>query len=209
MRMNPESATPVAASHVMNTYANLPVYFARGKGRVVVGRTGSQVSRRARPASRSTRWATTHPRLVAAIADQASKIIHSVQRLQGPPAGNSWPTSWPRCRAWTRSSSATRAWKPTRPRSRSRASTATIAASRCPKIIVYEHAFHGRSIATLSATGNAKVQKGFEPLVPGFVRVPHQRRTRRSKHAADRASQRRRGVPRGHPGRRRRDAGPC
>jgi acetylornithine aminotransferase len=41
-----------------------------------------------------------------------------------------------------------------------------------PEIIVYENAFHGRSIATLSATGNPKVQKGFEPLVEGFVRVP-------------------------------------
>jgi acetylornithine aminotransferase len=41
-----------------------------------------------------------------------------------------------------------------------------------PEIVVYEHAFHGRSLATLSATGNVKVQKGFEPLVPGFVRVP-------------------------------------
>jgi acetylornithine aminotransferase len=41
-----------------------------------------------------------------------------------------------------------------------------------PEIIVYEKAFHGRSIATLSATGNVKVQKGFEPLVEGFVRVP-------------------------------------
>ena len=40
-----------------------------------------------------------------------------------------------------------------------------------PEIIVYEKAFHGRSIATLSATGNEKV-KGFEPLVEGFVRVP-------------------------------------
>jgi acetylornithine/N-succinyldiaminopimelate aminotransferase len=41
-----------------------------------------------------------------------------------------------------------------------------------PEIIVYEKAFHGRSLATLSATGNAKVQAGFEPLVEGFVRVP-------------------------------------
>jgi acetylornithine aminotransferase len=41
-----------------------------------------------------------------------------------------------------------------------------------PEIIVYEKAFHGRSIATLSATGNTKVQKGFEPLVEGFIRVP-------------------------------------
>ena len=41
-----------------------------------------------------------------------------------------------------------------------------------PKTIVFERAFHGRSLATLSATGNEKVQKGFEPLVEGFVRVP-------------------------------------
>ncbi|MCL4746458.1 MAG: aspartate aminotransferase family protein [Burkholderiaceae bacterium] len=41
-----------------------------------------------------------------------------------------------------------------------------------PEIVVYEKAFHGRSLATLSATGNPKVQKGFEPLVEGFVRVP-------------------------------------
>ena len=41
-----------------------------------------------------------------------------------------------------------------------------------PEIIVYESAFHGRSIATLSATGNPKVQAGFGPLVEGFVRVP-------------------------------------
>src|SRR5690606_27054998 len=43
---------------------------------------------------------------------------------------------------------------------------------REPHIVVYEKAFHGRSLATLSATGNDKVQKGFEPLVSGFVRVP-------------------------------------
>ncbi|MDH5338572.1 MAG: aspartate aminotransferase family protein [Rubrivivax sp.] len=41
-----------------------------------------------------------------------------------------------------------------------------------PEIIVYEKAFHGRSIATLSATGNPKIQAGFGPLVEGFVRVP-------------------------------------
>lgn len=41
-----------------------------------------------------------------------------------------------------------------------------------PEVIVYEKAFHGRSIATLSATGNPKVQAGFTPLVEGFVRVP-------------------------------------
>lgn len=41
-----------------------------------------------------------------------------------------------------------------------------------PTIVVMEHAFHGRTLATLSATGNRKVQAGFEPLVRGFVRAP-------------------------------------
>lgn len=41
-----------------------------------------------------------------------------------------------------------------------------------PKIVVCENSFHGRTLATLSATGNKKVQQGFEPLVEGFIRVP-------------------------------------
>lgn len=41
-----------------------------------------------------------------------------------------------------------------------------------PCIVVLEHSFHGRTMATLTATGNAAVRKGFEPLVPGFIRVP-------------------------------------
>jgi acetylornithine/N-succinyldiaminopimelate aminotransferase len=42
-----------------------------------------------------------------------------------------------------------------------------------PTVIVTEGSFHGRTLATLSATGNPKIQKGFEPLVPGFLRVPY------------------------------------
>jgi acetylornithine/N-succinyldiaminopimelate aminotransferase len=42
-----------------------------------------------------------------------------------------------------------------------------------PAIIVTENSFHGRTLATLSATGNRKVQAGFEPLVQGFIRVPY------------------------------------
>jgi acetylornithine aminotransferase len=44
---------------------------------------------------------------------------------------------------------------------------------KCPTIIVTEGSFHGRTLATLSATGNPKIQAGFEPLVEGFVRVPY------------------------------------
>ncbi|AHE98527.1 aspartate aminotransferase family protein [Thioalkalivibrio paradoxus] len=42
-----------------------------------------------------------------------------------------------------------------------------------PKIVVMEGSFHGRTLATLSATGNARIQNGFEPLVEGFIRVPY------------------------------------
>ncbi len=42
-----------------------------------------------------------------------------------------------------------------------------------PQIVVMQHGFHGRTMATLSATGSRKVQAGFEPLVSGFVRVPY------------------------------------
>lgn len=47
-----------------------------------------------------------------------------------------------------------------------------------PEILVMEGSFHGRTLATLSATGNAKVQRGFEPLVEGFIRVPYADLTR-------------------------------
>ncbi len=43
----------------------------------------------------------------------------------------------------------------------------------CPTVIVMENSFHGRTLATLSATGNSKVQSGFSPLVEGFIRAPY------------------------------------
>lgn len=42
-----------------------------------------------------------------------------------------------------------------------------------PVVIVMDGSFHGRTMATLTATGNSKVQVGFDPLLPGFVRVPY------------------------------------
>ncbi|HBU65306.1 MAG TPA: aspartate aminotransferase family protein, partial [Alcanivorax sp.] len=45
--------------------------------------------------------------------------------------------------------------------------------SDTPRILVMENSFHGRTLATLSATGNRKVQKGFEPLVEGFQHLPY------------------------------------
>ena len=74
-----------------------------------------------------------------------------------------------------------------------------------PEIVVYEAAFHGRSIATLSATGNAKIQAGFGPLVEGFVRVPLND-VAAIENVARTQPERRRRLPRGDPGRRRHPA---
>jgi acetylornithine/N-succinyldiaminopimelate aminotransferase len=140
-----------------------------------------------------------HPRLVKALAAQVARLIHAsnLYRIAKPRRP---PIASPRCRAWTRCSSATPAARPTRRRSSWRACTATSRASNQPAIIVMEHAFHGRTLATLSATGNRKVQAGFEPLVSGFVRVPFD--DLRGDRAGRRAqSEHRRRAVRADPGR--------
>ena len=158
------------SSHLMNTYANLPVYFTHGKGvwlwdendrKYLDGLAGIAVNT----------LGHGHPRLVAAIADQASKLIHTSNiykiRLQETLADKLAALSGMDrvffCNSGLEANEA--ALKIARKYGHDRG-------VENPEIVVYENAFHGRSIATLSATGNAKVQKGFEPLVPGFVRVP-------------------------------------
>jgi len=164
--MNP---TP-AGSHLMNTYANLPVYLTHGKGVWLWDEDGRKYLDGLAGIAVNT-LGHAHPRLVAAIADQASKIIHSSnvykvrlqETLSDKLAALSGMDKVFFCNSGLEANEA--ALKIARKYGHDRGVAN-------PEIIVYDHAFHGRSIATLSATGNAKVQKGFEPLVPGFVRVP-------------------------------------
>ena len=159
-----------AGSHVMNTYANLPVFLARGEGVWLWDEAGRKYLDGLAGIAVNT-LGHNHPRLVAAIADQASKLIHTSNvykvRLQETLADKLAALSGMDkvffCNSGLEANEA--ALKIARKYGHDRG-------IENPEIVVYEHAFHGRSIATLSATGNAKVQKGFEPLVPGFVRVP-------------------------------------
>jgi acetylornithine aminotransferase len=113
-----------------------------------------------------------HPDLVAAIADQASRILHTSnlyevtlqEKLADRLAALSGMEEVFFCNSGCE------------------ANEAAIKLARFhghqhgvdnPAIIVMEQAFHGRTLATLSATGNRKAQAGFEPLVAGFVRVPY------------------------------------
>ncbi|WP_343641570.1 aspartate aminotransferase family protein, partial [Roseateles sp.] len=112
-----------------------------------------------------------HPRLVAALRDQVGKLIHTSnyyhvplqETLAARLCALSGLTNVFFCNSGLEANEA--ALKIARKFGHDRGNDN-------PEVIVFEKAFHGRSIATLSATGNPKVQAGFGPLVPGFVRVP-------------------------------------
>lgn len=159
-----------AASPVMPTYAPQPVAFERGDGAWLYDTDGRRYLDLLSGIAVNT-LGHNHPRLVAAIADQASKIIHTSNLFEIPLrtalaqrlVDLSGMTNVFFCNSGLEANEA--AIKIARKYGHDRGVD-------LPEIVVYERAFHGRSLATLSATGNEKVQKGFEPLVPGFVRVP-------------------------------------
>jgi acetylornithine aminotransferase len=159
-----------AADPVMQTYAPQPVAFDRGDGAWLYDTHGRRYLDLLAGIAVNT-LGHNHPRLVAAIADQASKIIHTSNLFEIPLRRQfaqrlvdlSGMTNVFFCNSGLEANEA--AIKIARKYGHDRGID-------LPEIVVYEKAFHGRSLATLSATGNDKVQKGFEPLVPGFVRVP-------------------------------------
>jgi acetylornithine aminotransferase len=158
-------------SHVMDTYARQPVAFVRGEGVWLWDEAGKKYLDALAGIAVNT-LGYGHPRLTRALADRlASGVLHT---------SNLW-------RIPTQEAAADRIAEITGLNevffcnSGLEANEAAIKIARKyghergiaePAIIVMEKAFHGRSLATLSATGSRKVQAGFEPLVSGFVRVP-------------------------------------
>ena len=157
-------------SHVMNTYKRLPVAFERGAGCWLWDKEGKRYLD-ALAGIAVCGIGHSHPRFVAAITAQADKLIHTSniyeiehqEKLGDRLAAISGMDEVFFCNSGCE------------------ANEAAIKIARLyghhkgiemPAIIVMEKAFHGRTIATLSATGSRKVQAGFEPLVPGFARVP-------------------------------------
>ena len=157
-------------SHVMNTYARLPVAFVRGQGVWLYDAAGkAYLDALAGIAVNTLGYA--HPRLVAALTEQIGRIIHTSNLFQIPLQEQ----------AADRIAAITGLEEVFFCNSGLEANEAALKVARKyghdrgigePAIIVMEKAFHGRSLATLSATGSRKVQAGFEPLVQGFVRVP-------------------------------------
>ncbi|NMG48414.1 acetylornithine/succinylornithine family transaminase [Azoarcus communis] len=158
-------------SHVMNTYARLPVAFTHGDGVWLHDETGKRYLDALSGIAVST-LGHNHPRLVRAISQQASRVLHT-SNLYGIPLQD---------RLGDRLAELSGMEEVFFCNSGCEANEAAIKLARMfghqkgvelPTIIVMESAFHGRTMATLSATGNRKAQAGFEPLVSGFVRVPY------------------------------------
>ena len=157
-------------SHVMNTYARQNFALSHGEGAWLWDTEGKRYLDALSGIAVNT-LGHQHPRLVRALEDQLRKLIHSSNLYKVPlqeeladklSALSGMDTVF-FCNSGLEANEA--ALKIARKYGHERG-------IQRPEVIVYEKAFHGRSIATLSATGNEKVQKGFEPLVEGFVRVP-------------------------------------
>jgi acetylornithine aminotransferase len=156
--------------HVMHTYARVPIALSHGQGCRVWDTTGKEYIDGLGGVAVNT-LGHNHAKLVPALQDQIAKIMHASnyyfvpeqEQLAAKLVEMSGLTNVFFCNSGLEANEA--ALKLARKFGHDKG-------IERPEIVVFEKAFHGRSIATLSATGNEKVQKGFGPLVEGFIRVP-------------------------------------
>jgi len=154
----------------MNTYGRLPIALSHGAGCHVWDTDGKRYLDALGGIAVNT-LGHAHPKLVAALQDQVAKLIHTSnyyhipdqERLAAKLVELSGMTNVFFCNSGLEANEG--ALKMARKFGHDKGITH-------PKVVVYERAFHGRSIATLSATGNSKIQAGFGPLVEDFIRVP-------------------------------------
>ncbi len=164
------SHTAPASPHVMNTYGRLPIALSHGQGCRVWDVNGKEYLDGLGGIAVNT-LGHAHPKLVAALQEQVGQMIHCSNYYHVPLqetlaqllVERSGMTNVFFCSTGLEANEA--ALKLARKFGHDKG-------IEKPEVVVYEKAFHGRSIATLSATGNPKVQAGFGPLVEGFIRVP-------------------------------------
>jgi acetylornithine/N-succinyldiaminopimelate aminotransferase len=165
MNAVPSSSEP----HVMPTYGRLPVALSHGQGCWVWDTQGRRLLDGLGGIAVNT-LGHNHPRLVPALQEQVTQLIHTSnyylvplqEKLAAKLCELSGLANVFFCNSGLEANEA--ALKIARKFGHDRGNTA-------PEVLVFEGAFHGRSLATLSATANPKIQAGFGPLVPGFVRV--------------------------------------
>jgi acetylornithine aminotransferase len=158
-------------SHLMNTYARLPVAFAGGEGVWLRDTEGRRYLDGVAGVAVNT-LGHAHPKLTQALCEQAKTLIHCSNLYQIPlqeKLANKLCEISAMDNAFFCNSGC-------------EANEAAIKLARLyghqkgievPTIVVMDKSFHGRTMATLTATGSRKVQAGFEPLLAGFARVPY------------------------------------
>ena len=158
-------------SYLMQTYSRRPVSFSRGHGARLWDAQGVEYLD-AIAGVAVTNLGHAHPEIAAAIADQAGKLLHT---------SNLFRIEWQE-QLGQRLCALSGMERAFFCNSGAEANEAALKLARLhanarqvvqPLVLVMENSFHGRTLATLAATGNPAVQRGFEPLVPGFVRVPY------------------------------------
>ncbi|TQV65035.1 MAG: aspartate aminotransferase family protein [Halothiobacillaceae bacterium] len=161
----------MSTPHLMNTYNRLPVTFVKGQGSTLWDTEGKAYLD-ALSGVAVCGLGHAQPDIAQAICEQAQTLIHT---------SNIYGIEWQE-RLADRLCAISGMEKVFFCNSGAEANEAAIKLARLhahrkgiadPRIVVMESSFHGRTLATLSATGNRKVQAGFEPLVGGFVRVPY------------------------------------
>lgn len=160
----------MSESHLMNTYARLPVAFERGDGAWLFDEHGKRyLDAVAGIAVCSLGHAD--PVVAEAICDQARTLVHTANlghiRLQERLAATLCGLAG-MDKAFITNTGA-EAWECALKIARRHGHARDI---DVPKVIVVEGAFHGRTLAAISASAPGKLQVGFEPVVPGFIRVP-------------------------------------
>lgn len=158
-------------SAVMQTYGRLPVAFEKGEGAWLTDQSGRRYLD-ALSGIAVCGLGHAHPSVAQAISHQAGTLVHTSNLYQVPLQE----------RLATRLCNAAGMDRAFFGNSGAEANEAAIKLARLhghrkgfkqPTIVVMEGAFHGRTMATLTATGNRKAQAGFEPLLTGFVRAPY------------------------------------
>ncbi|MCO8066399.1 aspartate aminotransferase family protein [Acinetobacter schindleri] len=157
-------------SHLMPVFGRQPISFVRGQGAYLYTEDGTEYLD-ALTGIAVCGLGHAHPVLAEAIAEQAATLIHTSNLFEVP-----WQTA-----AAQKLAEVSGMEEIFFSNSGAESNEGAIKIARkfghmqgiaTPKIIVADHSFHGRTLATLSATGNKKVQEGFGPLVEGFIRVP-------------------------------------
>ena len=161
---------PDQPTHLMATYGRQAISFVRGRGSYLYTEDGTEYFD-ALTGIAVCGLGHAHPVIAQAIAEQAATLVHTSNVFEIP-----WQTAAAQKLAEVSgmeeiffSNSGAESNEGAIKIARKYGSQQGI---RNPKIIVAEKSFHGRTLATLSATGNTKVQEGFFPLVEGFIRVP-------------------------------------